>query len=183
MNCHFVEVTTCTCCDKLIRTGFLVNAMESLEYFLSATLRLVSAYAGTHARLTALFPGLPWWATTRKVKPIWILLKQETVSGSGISWAICKSAPFSRQKPCQLPTTQLMLVVYYLFAKWVTGYNCLIVGCVTHCVRSIICIQMWIVYSVIFLYYLLDCKMTTDTSCIQINSILTFVLLSHCFAF
>ena len=30
-------------------------------------------------------------------KPIWILLKQETVSGSGISWAICKSAPRSRQ--------------------------------------------------------------------------------------
>jgi len=26
-----------------------------------------------------------------------ILLKQETVSGSGISWAICKSAPSSRQ--------------------------------------------------------------------------------------
>jgi len=34
---------------------------------------------------------------TRNVKPIWILLKQETVSGSGISWAICKSAPCSRQ--------------------------------------------------------------------------------------
>jgi len=31
------------------------------------------------------------------VKPIWILLKQETVSGSGISRAICKSAPCSRQ--------------------------------------------------------------------------------------
>ena len=45
----------------------------------------------------ALFPGLPRWAGTRKVKPIWILLKQETVSGSGISWAICKSAPRSRQ--------------------------------------------------------------------------------------
>jgi len=30
-------------------------------------------------------------------KPIWISLKQETVSGSGISWAICKSAPRSRQ--------------------------------------------------------------------------------------
>ena len=41
----------------------------------------------------ALFPGLPGWASTRKVKPIWILLKQETVSGSGISWHICKSAP------------------------------------------------------------------------------------------
>ena len=43
------------------------------------------------------FPGLPRWAGTRKVKLIWILLKQETVSGSGISWAICKSAPRSRQ--------------------------------------------------------------------------------------
>ena len=51
----------------------------------------------THTRLTALFPGLPGWAGTKKVKPIWILLKQETVSGSGISWAICKSAPRSRQ--------------------------------------------------------------------------------------
>ena len=51
----------------------------------------------THTRLTALFPRPPGWASRRKVKPIWILLKQETVSGSGISWAICKSAPHSRQ--------------------------------------------------------------------------------------
>ena len=79
-------------------------------------------HARTHARarLTALFPGLPWWAGTTKVKPIWILLKQETVSGSGsgISWAICKSAPRSRQittpashhsvfyRPDALPATQ-----------------------------------------------------------------------------
>ena len=48
-------------------------------------------------RLTALCPGLPGWAGTRKVKPIWILMEQETVSGSGIIWAICKSAPRSRQ--------------------------------------------------------------------------------------
>ena len=54
-------------------------------------------YMYTHTRLTALFPGLPRWASSRKVKPIWILLKQETVSGSCISWAICKSAPRSRQ--------------------------------------------------------------------------------------
>jgi len=44
----------------------------------------------------------PMSGTTRvsrygKVKPIWILLKQETVSGSGISWATRKSAPCSRQ--------------------------------------------------------------------------------------
>ena len=45
----------------------------------------------THTHLMALFPGLPGWAGTRKEKPIWILLKQETVSGSGISWAICTS--------------------------------------------------------------------------------------------
>jgi len=45
----------------------------------------------THARLTALCPRLPGWAGTRKIKLIWILLKQETVSDSGISWAICKS--------------------------------------------------------------------------------------------
>jgi len=38
------------------------------------------------------YPGDPV-----KVKPIWILLKQQTVSGSGISWAICMSAPRSRQ--------------------------------------------------------------------------------------
>ena len=50
-----------------------------------------------HTHLTALCPGLPGCAGTRKATPIWILLKQETVSGSGISWAICKSAPSSRQ--------------------------------------------------------------------------------------
>ena len=54
-------------------------------------------YTHTHTRLTALFPGLPGWAGTRKAKPNWILLKQETLSGSGISWAIYKSAPRSRQ--------------------------------------------------------------------------------------
>ena len=43
-----------------------------------------------------LCPGLLGWAGTRKAKPIWILLTQETMSGSGTSWAICKSAPRSR---------------------------------------------------------------------------------------
>jgi len=51
---------------------------------------------------------LPGSASARKIKPIWILLKQETVSGSGISWAICKSAPLSRQITMSAPhlTTQ-----------------------------------------------------------------------------
>ena len=71
-----------------------------------------------HIHLTALFTGLPGWAGTSKVKPIWILLKQETASGSGISWTICKSATCSRQtttpephrsvfyRPDALPATQ-----------------------------------------------------------------------------
>ena len=50
----------------------------------------------------------PFSRTTRvsqyqKGKPIWILLKQETVSGSGISWAVCKSAPRSWQKTMPAP--------------------------------------------------------------------------------
>ena len=57
----------------------------------------------------ALFPGLPGWTGTRKVKPIWILLKQETVSGSGISWAICKSAPRSRQITMPVPHHSVFL--------------------------------------------------------------------------
>ena len=50
------------------------------------------------------YPGEP--VPERLVKPIWILAKQETVSGSGISWNIlCKSAPRSRQTTTPDPTT------------------------------------------------------------------------------
>jgi len=55
--------------------------------------QVCSSTSSTHSH----FPRLPGWVGTRKVKPIWILLMQETVSGSGISWAVCKSAPRSRQ--------------------------------------------------------------------------------------
>ena len=63
----------------------------------------------THTHLTALCPGLPGWAGTRKVKPIWILLKQETVSGSGIRLAICKSAHRSRQITTPAPHHSVFL--------------------------------------------------------------------------
>ena len=75
-------------------------AQFEVHYFqLSHANTLHTHYASTHTytRLTALCPGLPGWAVTRNVKPIWILLKQEPASGSGISWAMCKSAPRSRQ--------------------------------------------------------------------------------------
>ena len=57
----------------------------------------------TYTRLMALFLGLAGWASTRKVKPIWILLKQEIVSSNGISWVICKSAPHYRQTTTPAP--------------------------------------------------------------------------------
>jgi len=57
-----------------------------------------------------LCPGLSVCAGTRKVKPIWILLKQETVSGSGIHWAICRSAPRSTQITMPAPHRSVFTV-------------------------------------------------------------------------
>jgi len=60
--------------------------------------KLINTYGThthTHNRLTALFPGLPGSAGTRKVKPIWILLKQETVSGSSGNTNVKTAMPFS----------------------------------------------------------------------------------------
>ena len=87
-------------------------------HFVCGCPRCAITHTHTHTRLKALFLGLPGWASTKKEKPIWILLKQETVSGTSISWAICKSAPRSRQittptpyhsvfyKPDALPAAQ-----------------------------------------------------------------------------
>jgi len=49
-----------------------------------------------HTHLTAFWPGQPGQTDTKKARTIWILLKQETASGSVISWTIRKSAPHSR---------------------------------------------------------------------------------------
>jgi len=90
----------------------------------------------THSHLTAPFLGLPGWAGTRKVTPIWILLKQQTASGSGISWAICKSARCSRQitmsathhslfyRPDAIPAAQQTASKHYiLLFKNITVYH------------------------------------------------------------
>jgi len=94
------------------------NRYRVQEIFLQTKSLLYCTVTLHYTRLTAPFQGLPRWAGTRKVKPIWILLKQETVSGSGISWTMCKSAPHSRQitmpapqhsdfyRPDALPATQ-----------------------------------------------------------------------------
>ena len=66
-----------------------------------------NTHARTHTHLTALCPEVPAWASTGKVKPIGILLKQETVSGSDIIWAIYASLHLTPDRwPRQHPTTQ-----------------------------------------------------------------------------
>ena len=86
-------------CFWLLQRSLWLNLLQLLNYFFCSMKVCiysvaVNTHTHTHTRLTALFLRLPRWAGTRKVKPVWILLKQETVSGC---WAICKSAPRSRQ--------------------------------------------------------------------------------------
>jgi len=89
----------------LLDVGFLMP--ETINYGMSHT----HTHTHTHTRLTAICPGLPGSAGTRKVKPIWILQKLETVSGIGISWVICKSASRSRQITMPAPHNSVFLQV------------------------------------------------------------------------
>ena len=97
-----------------VQTSIIISGSKKLHL---VHMHIIST-SHTHTRLMAFCPGLgerdlrgprgPLSRTIRvsryqkgrPLKPIWILLKQETVSGSGISWAICKCA-------CQHPTTQI----------------------------------------------------------------------------
>ena len=63
---------------------------------------MVASNTHTHPFNGPLF-GTTQVSWYQKGKPIWILPKQETVSGSCISWAICKSAPRSRQTTTPVP--------------------------------------------------------------------------------
>ena len=102
----------CSTTNKLVFNKCSIKITQQIQ---SAS---QNTHTHTHTRLTALFPGLPRWASTRKGKSIWILLKHETVSGSGISWAhvqVCTSlqadnhastSPLSFYRPDALPVTQ-----------------------------------------------------------------------------
>jgi len=50
--------------------------------------------------------GTTWVSRYQKGKTNLDLLEQETVSASGINWAICKYAPHPRQITTPAPTTQ-----------------------------------------------------------------------------
>jgi len=63
-----LDLTCNTSCSRRMLTVHSYNA----------TVTLTHTHTNTHP-FNGLCPGLPGWAGTRKVKPIWILLKQETV--------------------------------------------------------------------------------------------------------
>jgi len=93
-------------CDSLPHTHRQTDTTQIYNYTSTHFMDVIyGCYYYYYTRLTALCqgPGLPGWSGTRKVKPIWILLKQETASDNGISWAICKSAPRSRQITTSAP--------------------------------------------------------------------------------
>jgi len=119
----------------------------------------------THTRLTALFPGLPGWASTRKLKPIWISLEQETVSGSGISWAICKSAPRCRQITTPVPHHS----VHHLL-QWFMIIIAKLSQCTFYCVLAI-CFQHTIQISLIRSVFLVVCSPDGIDLCIQICTV------------
>jgi len=84
------------CCKLSTDCNKLHDPVDLLQLSLTSSIMHYSTcQLNTHTHLMALCPGLPGWAGTRK--KMWILLKQETVSGSGITWATCKSAPRSSQ--------------------------------------------------------------------------------------
>jgi len=62
-----------------------------------------NTHTQTHTFKGPFFREYPGEPVPKKVKPMWILLKQETVSGSGINWTTCMSAPRSRQTTMPAP--------------------------------------------------------------------------------
>ena len=98
----FVSISQVIGCKDRLRND-LYSVEWGVKLYSNANIYVLS-YVRTHTHpFNGPFLGLPGWAGTRKVKSIRILLKQETVSGSGISWAICKSAPRCRQITTPVP--------------------------------------------------------------------------------
>jgi len=105
---HVIVLALLCCCDlgwvgggnsrRLSECSAVAhNASTAAE---SGVAQCSHSYTHTHTHLTALCPGLPRGNRYQKGKTSLDFTearKQETVSGSGISWAVCKSAPRSRQ--------------------------------------------------------------------------------------
>jgi len=135
--------------------SFTIRSIRFKQFHQQMTNGRLQTY--THTRLTALCPRLPGWASTKKEKPIWILLKQETVSGSGIHWAKCKSAPRSSQITMPVPhhsifyrlhsTTEgkhistLSLLLKGVHSTPRTGWHMLLINCIATTQEAILFIS------------------------------------------
>ena len=98
---------------QVVRRKKLVDKDSEISgWFLPHTISVPNYYY-THTTILLLFWDMSGTTRvsryqkgkTKKVKTNLDLLEQEIVSGSGICWAICKSAPHPRQ-PHQHPTAQ-----------------------------------------------------------------------------
>jgi len=104
ITCSFIDITNFTC--VLILYGLsckknLLDFVTKVSWISPGTHTHTHPFNGPVSRTIGV-------SCCQKVKPIWILLKKETVSGSGIIWAVCKSAPSSRQIATPTPTTQFI---------------------------------------------------------------------------
>ena len=80
----------------------------SCSKFRAPCLHYTHTQCHTHTRFTAHWT-LSWTTRVSRYQNHLILLKQETVSGSGISWAMCKSAPRPRQITMPAPHHSVFL--------------------------------------------------------------------------
>ena len=109
--CQGLRSLLCSRLELCVPTDLRVLSLNAAEFtkqlktfsFSRLVYHIWGLFTHAHTRLTAFCPGLPGWASIRKVKPIWILLKKETVSGSGVSWTVCKSVSSSRQITTSAP--------------------------------------------------------------------------------
>jgi len=92
--CHINKELTCHCFNRSHRQCWHSFDRMTLHHTLHQ-------FNGHFSRTT-------WVSRHQKGITNLDLLQQETVSNSGISWAICKSAPWPRQMTMPAPTTQFL---------------------------------------------------------------------------
>ena len=88
---HFVTVTRCRNTEKITVIKLTMTHTHTFNGPLSGTTWDEPVHTHTTHPFNGPFSGTTQVSRYQKGKTIWILLKQETVSGSGISWAIYAS--------------------------------------------------------------------------------------------
>ena len=100
---HCFTCKKCPGTNRYDTTRGAVLARARKPTRVSLICRTASLQSSVLQPFNGLFSRTTWVSRYQKGKPVWILLEQETVSGSGISWAICKSGPRSRQITTPVP--------------------------------------------------------------------------------